>query len=304
MAGISATVMQASSLARVIEVCFPQVKVTSFSPLQEGWENFVLEINKRLIFRFPKQHDAEDNLRKEILLLPRLEGRLPVRIPRFEFIWRGGRAYEGWFVGYRKINGVPLAGWCAKGPHSSRMARQLAALLSRIHGVPMSRLSGLNLVVVGPKERRDRLATLFADVRDKVFPILGAKERRRVAEFFEDALANPENFRFIRTLTHDDLSAPHILCDRSRGRINGVIDWTDACIGDPAVDFYGIIEACGLNFAKQVLDEYEGRPDSSMLKRTQLYLDAVPFYEILYGQEHDESTLRFGLKHLRSIFAL
>jgi len=195
---------------------------------------------------------------------------------------------------------VPIGRWCTRRPHSTGMIRNLAAMLTEIHSFPVKRFPELRLVFFGPRERKDKLMDVYVQVQEKILPVLSAKERRKTIDFFERQLAVAENFRFNSTLTHDDLSGPHILCDKTADRINGVIDWEDGCIGDPAGDFCGILEDCGLSFTKKVIENYEGEPDPGILRRVRLYLGVVPFYEILYGQDHDEATARFGLARLRS----
>jgi aminoglycoside 2''-phosphotransferase len=292
--------MDELTLAGIVQDCFPEVRVRNVTQLQEGWANFVIEVNYELIFRFPKRSEVEDNLRKEIRLLPKLAEHLKFRVPRFDFVWEGGDEYDGWFVGYMKIRGVPIGRWCTRKPHTAKMVGQLASMLTEIHSFPAKRFAGLRLEDFGPMKRRDKFEDLYAQVMEKVLPVLNAKERRKVIDFFERQLAVQENFRFDSTFTHDDLSGPHILCDKTKDMITGVIDWEDGCIGDPAGDFYGILEDCGPSFTKKVLEKYEGEPDPGIMRRVRLYLGVVPFYEVLYGQEHDEATARFGLARLRS----
>ena len=67
------------TLAGIVKDCFPEVRVRSFAQLPEGWADFVIEINGRLIFRSSKRPDAEDNLKKEIRLLPELSNHLTFR---------------------------------------------------------------------------------------------------------------------------------------------------------------------------------------------------------------------------------
>lgn len=41
-------------------------------------------------------------------------------------------------------------------------------------------------------------------------------------------------------LVHNDLWAEHILVDPRSGSVSGIIDWGDAVISDPAVDFASV----------------------------------------------------------------
>jgi aminoglycoside phosphotransferase (APT) family kinase protein len=68
--------------------------------------------------------------------------------------------------------------------------------------------------------------------RPLVLPALDIDEQRRAEALFADVetLAG-----FEPVLTHSDLLPEHMLC--RDGRLVGVIDWGDARVGDPALDY-------------------------------------------------------------------
>jgi len=51
-------------------------------------------------------------------------------------------------------------------------------------------------------------------------------------------------------LVHGDLKGEHVLVDH--GRVSGVLDWTDAELGDPATDVAGLAIAVGAEAAELV----------------------------------------------------
>jgi len=61
-------------------------------------------------------------------------------------------------------------------------------------------------------------------------------EEDGVREFLEALFAEVETIAgFEPVLTHSDLGPEHLLC--RDGRLVGVIDWGDARVGDPALDY-------------------------------------------------------------------
>ncbi|KAM3499938.1 hypothetical protein MY10362_006846 [Beauveria mimosiformis] len=54
---------------------------------------------------------------------------------------------------------------------------------------------------------------------------------------------------------HADLKGEHIFVDRDTGRLTGVIDWSDACVGDPAVDIRGLAISVGAAAAARIAAE-------------------------------------------------
>jgi hypothetical protein len=68
-------------------------------------------------------------------------------------------------------------------------------------------------------------------------------------------------------LVHCGLEARHILVNPSTGSIQGVIDWTDTHLGDPAGDFRFLVTWKGWQFAEEVLRLYPGAIDRSFRDR-------------------------------------
>ena len=104
------------------------------------------------------------------------------------------------------------------------------------------------------------------------------------------------NFAFEPVLVHRDLGCEHVLYDPLLGSISGIIDWEAAAVGDPAIDFAGLIRGLGRDFAGRVAKHYKGAVDGSFWNRAFFYSRTGPYSEIRYGIEtgqraHFESGL-------------
>ncbi|KAF2168805.1 hypothetical protein M409DRAFT_20822 [Zasmidium cellare ATCC 36951] len=53
-------------------------------------------------------------------------------------------------------------------------------------------------------------------------------------------------------LLHADINTENVLVDPKDGSITGVLDWSDAFVGDPCVEFSGVIFAIGVEGARRV----------------------------------------------------
>lgn len=82
-------------------------------------------------------------------------------------------------------------------------------------------------------------------------------------------------------LVHNDLLAEHILVDATG--LAGVIDWTDAGMGDAATDFAGFVHWGGRRFAEAVLGHYRGDVDRHFLERATWTAFCVALFDIDYG---------------------
>ncbi len=292
--------MDIEQYKRTIEKCLPQLKINSVVPVFSGWDNFVLEVNDEYIFRFPKRLALETQLQKEIQLLDELAETLSVPVPRFELFWNQKEEWPRQFVGYRKIDGTPLRKELTKSPQSSHLAKQLAGFLTELHLFPLQNAALLMITHMTPSQWRHKYVDLYDQVKQRVFPLLEKIEVTETTLLWEDYLANKANFRFNPVLLHGDLSEEHILCDLDRGLITGIIDWGDACIGDPALDFTWLLDY-GSSFIREVLGSYKGTIDRTFLQRATFYSRIGSFIEILFGLDTgDETHIRQGLAYLKS----
>ena len=130
--------------------------------------------------------------------------------------------------------------------------------------------------------------------------------RENVSAFFENFL-DGDNFSFASRFIHRDLSGDaHILCDTQVNRVVGIIDWEDACIGDPAIDFTGLLWDCGRDFTERVLGHYlgqGGRLDPAFRCRTRFYREIGSLHAILYGLEtNDPAQVARGVEEVTARF--
>jgi aminoglycoside 2''-phosphotransferase len=112
-------------------------------------------------------------------------------------------------------------------------------------------------------------------------------------------LGDDANFAFAPALIHRDLGTEHILVGPD-GRLSGVVDWGDASIGDPAIDFTGLYRAVGQQLAAEVLGHYRRPHEPSFWRRVRFYRGIIPLYEIRFGQlDGSPAHLAHGLDMLR-----
>ena len=233
---------------------FPELAPVRAQYLGEGCDSTAFLVNDTWVFRFPKSAAVEQQLAMEARLLPVLADRLPLPIPRFRYHGRPGQHFPRRFAGYPKLAGVPAIGFQPGAVRVEELAR-LGLFLARLHqtdldvagrcGVPVENLEG-DLDDL----RTDALNGLAHTARiDHDAPV----ERWR--RFLEQPPDIPSRETLV--LAHNDLAAEHILVDREAGRITGVIDWSDAAITRPEVDFAGLFHWGGEQLAVEVFRTYE-----------------------------------------------
>lgn len=284
---------------------FPQISVQTALPITRGWDSFVLEVNAELIFRFPMREDVIEYLQKEIRLLPVLEKALSTPIPHFNYIGHGdeNENYPFMFVGYPKLDGLALDNVSITPVQLVELAPALATFLNELHSFPATRAIQNGVQGHTPAQWRERYRELYSDLMVRVFPLLDKELRSKSEQLWKDFLENEALFVFKPVLIHCDLACEHIFCDPVRGVLTGVIDWGDATIGDPALDFVGLHNGRGRDFTEHVLAYYKGIVDVKFWKRIDFYLCYGPFSELLYGAYRgSEKFIKNGVEGLHTMF--
>src|SRR6266516_984512 len=187
------------------------------------------------------------------------------------------------FVGYRKLGGVALEDESITPEQLAALAPALAALLSELHSFPIARAGQSGIRENTPAQWRERYQERYTDLKERIFPLLDVELRAQSERLWENFLDDRAIFAFQPVLIHCDLGCEHIFCDPLRGVLTGVIDWGDATIVDPALDFVGLHSGRGSELTEHVLACYKGTVDAAFWKRMNFYLCYRPFSELLYG---------------------
>jgi aminoglycoside phosphotransferase (APT) family kinase protein len=216
--------------------------------IDDGYDFEVAIVDDDWVFRFPRRPSVEEPLELEIALLPALAPALPVDVPSFEHVSR-----TPLFVGYRLIRGEPLVDEDADGVRS---------FLEALHALDPS---GLPLA---HPDWVEAYRAQCAEFERLVFPVLEKGRRAQGKRLFGEAETLVD---FKPALLHADLGPEHLLV-RDR-RLAGVIDWGDARLGDPALDYAWLLNG---PFADWDVD-----PD--LRRRARFYHRLAPWYEAHYG---------------------
>ncbi len=260
----------------IISASFPQFRGMRVERLGEGRDFRVFEVEEELLFRFPKREKGALRLSMECKLLRDLWERLSLPVPRYEYFGVSPER-SGWpFAGYKKIPGIP--GDVAEAINRQSAARQLGTFLGELHAYPVDKAKEAGV----PKE-----IDLVARWRDE-----SLNELDRVADLeinlpdLRNYLENhvPPPFDGVPRLLHRDFLAEHVLIDRRTGDVSGIIDWADAVIGDPAVDFAGLYSWHGERWLKDVLTCYPEPVDSETISRARYLAACFAIHNIILGR--------------------
>jgi len=293
--------MPADSFRTIIAACFPELPIRSCEYVSQGWDSVALAVNDELIFRFPLRPLAEPQYLMEARLLDALADRVSLPIPRFTYRWDGRPPYEHVFVGYPMLMGAQLRCVMLPSLDAPKLAGRLGRFIGELHSFPIERAASLGLPREDTAGWRASGREQFDKIQTRVFPLLDVIERGRIAARWEAFLGDDASFGFEPVVLHTALVSTAALVDTTTGEIAGIIDWGDATVGDPAYDFAGLLADYGAEFAGWALASYGQPADPAFMDRVSFYVAAMPFNEILYGQDIGSAQhVEHGLADVRS----
>jgi aminoglycoside phosphotransferase (APT) family kinase protein len=208
---------------RLVAAQFPGLAglpVTAFR--STGTVNAIYRLGDGLYARLPRMARWARDLEQEARWLPRLAGRLPLRIPEPVALGRPGDGYPFDWAIYRWIEGQPYAG---DRVDERQAARDLARFVTGLRRMDTAD---------APRAGRRPLRELDAGTRAGIEEAGDDIDHDAVLAAWDLALEAPAWDGAAPTWIHADLLPPNLLV--GGGRLRAVIDFGAAGAGDPAAD--------------------------------------------------------------------
>ncbi len=266
------------------------LEVTTLEWMAEGWDRSVWLANGEWVFGFPRQETAVAGVKREIATLSSLAAVLHVRIPLPVHVGDPTDSYPWPYFGWRRLPGEELGAVSLDDEARRGLAPELARFLRRLHSETVARAASGDRLPVDPSGRTDmrRRAPKALEYVDEVERLglwqLPSALRRVLAG--AERLPPPAA---PTAIVHGDLHFRHVLVEA--GGISGVIDWTNLCRADPAVDLqvvWGVVPPAARD---DFLREYGSITPDQLLRARVL---AVSLYAALalYGHAKQEGGVR------------
>ena len=251
----------------------------------QGWDSEASVVDGRWLERIPRRPEVRTRLEVEARLMPRLAPLLPLVVPVPVVI-----ATDPWRVRHDLVPGEPVD----RDRLDAAEGRRVGGFLRALHDAPPATWAGTGIPDDRERIRADRVDELQA-MRTSVLPLLPADLTDAGAALLDRCLAgNPHP-----VLCHGDLGPDHLLTTESR--VTGVIDWTDAAVGDPALDLAWLVHGTPAAFADALVATYGATSDE--LDRGRDWHLLGPWWEVRHGltgagQEYVDSGLAGAVTRL------
>ncbi|MDA1061542.1 MAG: phosphotransferase [Chloroflexi bacterium] len=265
------------AVADAITGAVPEAEpVRPLQVLGEGFFSLAVCTRSGRVFRLAKSPDVMRRHHLELRLLPWLRSRgLPVAVPYPE--WRLS-ASEAFPFGHRLLPGAPLTSAGLVGSDHSIVAADLARFLLALHRITPLEVAALDLP--GPERPLRAMASLRDNALAGLRRVLPSREFDVVEHWWDRYLADERMERHSPVLVHGDIGGENLLVDGAPLRLVGVLDFEDAAIGDPAIDFCRL-GYLGEPFLEDVLSAYVslgGVVDAGFRYRLARHWELRPFY--------------------------
>jgi aminoglycoside phosphotransferase (APT) family kinase protein len=285
-----ASPLDPETLRGVIVKVFPDLATSVFTPQMRGWDSAAIDVDDRLIFKFPRNDEAKARLVCEAALLAIIHPRVSLPTPNMTL-------HDGppLFSRHEKLRGgylEPALYAALEEPARDRLARDLGLFYAQLHALPAADLRAAGAQPIQPWLAPD-------DILRRARPLLTEALWDYATRTIGAWRALPPDPYGV-TFGFFDGHGWNMAFDPESQQLNGVYDCGDAGFGQLHQEFiYSTMAAPDLT--ARVIDHYERFTDRS-LDRARVGL----LYEVLRLSELAQNAAdpKWGPVSLETVHAL
>lgn len=268
-------------------------EIKSYKVINVGGENLVIEINDDWIFRFPRNQILGDKMKRQLNFLASFSKISPLEVPSLKYI-------EQDFIGYKKIPGRPLYKTNLKKlteEERTIIAEQIGLFLKALHNYKDKHIDFDTGYLVMRKEDYKSCPKVIARY-------LTTSEKNALNVRLRRIANNLLNFEKPTTIIHGDFYFYNIIWDAEKKKITGVIDWSNAGLGIPAMDFIMLDDFNSYKndkFLKNILKSYGAKGDDLFFQiKENAIIDVMNWFWTYYKEKRPKCMARM-IKKLKKI---
>ena len=287
--------------AELLRATFPDIGSPALRFCGQGSDFCSYAVDEARILRIGVDDESALRLNWERQLLPILAQKLDIASPAFQHV---GETPDGApFVVYPMIQGEPFDDDIYDGLSSESrdlIAGQFAAYLRVLHGFPVDKA-----YEYGIRERRaDDVCREFRDkAKGMIYPDLSPSELATCEGLFDRYFGEGYD-AYTPALIHGDLQPRHVLFDRDRSRIEGIIDYSDIWVGDPDYDLHYLHRQYGDDLLDRLLPRYGHHAPDACRWKSGIFRLCRCMDEIVFGTEDERPDhVADGWRDLRELLA-
>lgn len=245
---------------------FPQLNISNVEyNLSDDKYNDIVIINQESVFKFARYDWTVAFLENEAKITNFIKQYIDIPLPQVEYLDSG-------IAKCQFIKGSPLfrneiLTW--KDNDQNYMAKQIGTFLKQLHTIPLKKIKENGIDEFSIDFSREAFLSEYEIIQRKVSPYFNSYVKESIEQIFAPMLEDKNFLKFSPALIHGDLTPPPFIYDRDFKRINGVIGFGNAGIGDPAYDVGILLDSLGETFVKRISRYYGDM--TKMLDRARFY---------------------------------
>jgi hypothetical protein len=233
--------------AAIVRAC-PELSGASFAVLALGWDSIAVEVDDRLIFKFPRNETAERSLVMEAALLAEIRAAVAMRVPDMT-IHHGPPLFSR----HAKIEGehLPAGHYRDLKPEARRfLGTDLGQFYAELHRFDVGRMTACGAVPIKSWPSADM-------VRARALPLV-PRNLRTMAEMAIDRFERLPQDPYGNIYGFFDGHGWNMAFDHTCGRLNGIYDFADSGIGPVHQDFI-YSNFISFDLTERIVAAYEDR---------------------------------------------
>jgi macrolide phosphotransferase len=207
--------------------------------------------DKKWVLRIPRRDNLAERITLESRILQLVAQKLTVSVPEWQI-------ETDRLIAYPLLDAMPALTYDATtyevhwnmDKESRLYTPALANVLTELHSISEQEAKEVGVKILSPEAMRQEVKDRI-DLVKKEMGMSKELETRWNTWVDNDAL-----WPGFGTFVHGDLYAGHVLTEKD-GTIRGIIDWSEAHISDPAIDFAGHSAVFGEESTRDLIHEYE-----------------------------------------------
>lgn len=279
-----------TSLKATLLTHFPDLAEARFTLHTIGWHSIAVDVDDRLIFKFPRHDEAERALRTEASLLRVIRPAVTMPVPDLVL-------YDGPppFSRHAKLPGEHLVGDdYARLSHAAKqtLADDLALFYAQLHALDRTTMSAAGAAPVHPWPSPERILA-------QAWPVLPMSLRavaRKTVDAWRDLPPDPlgDTYGFF------DGHGWNMAFDHARGTLAGIYDFADSGFGDVHREFvYSNFIAPDLT--ERIVGAYEVLTARALdRERIDILTGAFRFAELGGAAQDEPAHLPLALKNVEN----
>lgn len=264
--------------------------------LTTGWDHDVYRFGD-VVFRFPRRAQVVPRLQAEVSLLKDIGGLLPVRVPQYSHFGHPCAEFPHPFFGCMLVDGEPCPDDASPASH---VTSTLQAFIEALHGIPCDRAHNHGVLRGSHACDPSTFHTLASEALGHALAAIPERFQDKVLGHVSRPEPAPAASS-MHSLLHNDLRPEHILVSSCCVPAMGIIDWTDAILGDPALDYLWIWLCWGDALLIEVFPQLGEEQSRALLDRIRYMGLCKAIVEISYGlQTKTPEKIAIGLRAIAS----